>query len=169
MPTHTPLDILFAGRPARAQLLDGSRVACFVRELPDRYLGLVLEHCENRSALIELCTYLEGDPAAAPHYPAFPQVLPPKGYRPVPAGWADNLTDDTLAQLGALAEKLNFSRAATKGEALIAAKQRIAPLYQATINQVIPLVQSMVASAMNTASGSTPNTRPSRAARTTPR
>jgi len=153
-----PLAILFAGKPARAKLIDGTKLDVFVRELPDRYLTLLLECCENRALLIELCTYTAGDPQPEDPVVAFPQVAPPKGYKPVSAGWADNLSDDSVVSLATLVEKLNFSRAARKGEALIAAKKRIEPLYRATVNQVIPLIQGIVSETMDAASNLTPNT-----------
>lgn len=157
-----PLQILFGGEATKARLLDGTECPVFVRELPDRYLGLILECCEDRVRLIELCCYL---PEPHRHVPAYPQVPPPSGFHPVPHGWADNLEDESIAHLADLAEKLNFSRAAKKGEAMIAAKKKIEPLYRATLQQVVPVAQSIVAELLNSASASTPNTPSSPAAR----
>jgi hypothetical protein len=141
--SHPPLSIIFGGESATVTLLDGTRLTVFVRELPLRHLGTFLGVCETPAELIELCTYLtagEGEPPAA----AFPQVRPPAGYWPVPAGWADNLGDSAADLLLAKIEKLNFSRAAKWGKAQIAAKKKIAPLQQESLRQILPLVSEAV-------------------------
>lgn len=160
--SHPPLAVMFSGEEITVTLRDRTTLKVFVRELPDRYLGLILECCEDRVRLIELCCYL---PAPHRHVPAYPQVVPPSGFHPVPLGWADNLEDESVAHLADLAEKLNFSRAAKKGEAMIAAKKKIEPLYRATLQQVVPVAQAIVAELLNSASASTPNTPSSPAAR----
>jgi hypothetical protein len=141
--THPPLVILFSGKPETVKLRDGSLVKVFVRELPDRYFPIFFSNFESRSQLIELCTYTEAGTGPAPEG-AFPHVTPPTGYWPVPAGWADNLGDTAIERLHALAETLNFSRAAKWGKAQIAAKKTIAPLQQATMRQLLPIVAEAV-------------------------
>jgi hypothetical protein len=63
---------------------------------------------------------------------------------PVPAGWSQNLSDESFEELYAAACRLNFTRAASWGQRQIAAKKTVAPIQQATLEQVAPLIEKMV-------------------------
>lgn len=158
--SHPPLTILFGGEPMTVERIDGSKLSVFVRELPLRHLGTFLSVVEPPALLIELCTYTaagEGEPPEG----TFPQVAPPTGYWPVPAGWADNLSDDAAERLQQRIEKLNFSRAAKWGKAQIAAKKKIAPLQQESLRQILPLVTEAVTEMLKRSPSSTSPSTPS--------
>lgn len=142
-PTMPPtLSTLFAGEEHVAALVDGSAVEVRVRALPQRHLVRVLAVAETPSDLIELCACTrtaDGLPAAA-----HPDIAAPAGWSHVPAGWADNLADESFAALHEAAQRLNFTRAATEGRLRIAAKKLVAPLEAEAIAQVRPLVDSIL-------------------------
>ncbi len=160
------LAILFGGSPAEAKFIDGTAINVFVRALPQRYLVHVLNCCEFKHALVELCCYIKNDPAAAadatPPAPRAiaPEVVPPAGYGFLPDGWTDNLTDESVEALYALAQELNFQRAAKWAQGQIAAKKLVAPLHEAAMTQVMPLVEKIMKPLMaklDTLSTSTPS------------
>lgn len=132
------LSILFAGEGATVTFVDGSTCAVFVRTLPQRMLGALLAVCEVRHALIELCTYLPAEKDS-------PDPLNPLGKEPVPPGWSDNLNDESAELLYDVAQRLNFQRAAKWAQGQIAAKKMIAPIQELGINQVLPLVEKLIA------------------------
>jgi hypothetical protein len=141
------LSILFAGEAAVASYIDGtSDSRIFIRALPQRWLGRVIECCEFKHALVELCAYHKAEDAAEKFDgdPAYPDITPPAGYAAVPQGWTDNLTDECVDRLYELAQKLNFQRAATWAEGQIAAKKLVAPLHEKAINQVLPVLESVM-------------------------
>lgn len=171
-----PLSLLFAGRTLGVELLDGSQVAVHVRALPQRYLHHVLAAAEWKHALVQLCTYLPdtpdevtaGEPLAASEPPCdYPDVPPPFGMVPVPPNWSDNLTDASLDALYAEAKALNFQRAVAWARDQIAAKKEVAPLHRAALEQVMPLVNQVLApliSRLDALSTSTPSAPSSSAA-----
>ena len=140
-----PHQILFAGESVTALLIDGSRVTVFVRELPARYHSLVFRNAEHLAELVELCTYTIGAVRVTPAA-AFPEVLPPHGYSPVPAGWADNLKAESLHDLYDFAQKLNFTSAAATGKRQLAAKEWKAPLLLQAEEVLLPLVERLTSS-----------------------
>jgi hypothetical protein len=152
-----PFIILFAGEPIMARLLDGSTLEVFVRLMPERnLLGEFLQLMEDGSKIVELCAYTkvgEGEAPAAAH----PQIPPPRGYWSVPQHWADNLTDDSLAEIYELAKKLNFPRAAKLAEGRLAAKKMIAPLNARLMEQILPLVAASLETLLAKSSTSTPS------------
>lgn len=140
-----PLAILFAGHEAAATLVNGSKVAVFIRAMPQRWLARVVECAEFETALVELCTYLP-EPAEPPtdridEKPkvAYPDIPAPAGYAAVPLGWSDNLSDDSVDFLYEQAKQLNFQRAIDWAAGQIAAKKLVAPLHEQAMNQVMPL------------------------------
>ncbi len=148
------LSILFAGQSTAIELIDGSRVSVFVRALPQRYLHHVLAAAEWKHALVQLCTYLPSAPeklpageplVSSPPSCDYPDVPPPFGMAPVPSNWSDNLTDGSLNALYQAAKALNFQRAAAWARDQIAAKREVAPLHQAALEQVMPLVNQVLA------------------------
>jgi hypothetical protein len=158
----SPLTILFGGELLEAKLVDGSRAKVFVRALPQEFLGDVMAVGEKQHLVVELCSYLRLDArtkelpaAAAEHIPA------PDGLRGVPPGWAQNLADESFAAIYDLASKLNFPRVVIWARRQIAAKKLFGPVQQAAIEQVLPLVEAMVAPLLrrlNLPSGSSPST-----------
>lgn len=171
-----PLSILFAGRSLGIELLDGTPITVRVRALPQRYLNHVLAAAEWKHALVQLCTYLPdlpeplppGEPlvSSAPDCD-YPDVPPPSGMVPVPPNWSDNLTDASLDALYEAAKALNFQRAADWARGQIAAKKEVAPLHQAAMEQVMPLVNQVLApliSRLDAFSASTPSAPSSSAA-----
>jgi hypothetical protein len=142
------LSILFAGELATVTLIDASTRSVWVRALPQRHLHHVIAAAEWPHALVELCTYFQAETLdgalAADLPPPAASLPPPAGYVPVPLGWTDNLTDDSVAALHALATKLNFTRAATWAQSQIAAKKAVAPLHEAALSQVMPLVDRVL-------------------------
>ena len=131
------LSILFAGESTSATYIDGTTETVFVRTLPQRLLGSLLAVCEIKHALIELCTYIALEAAADP--------LCPAGKQPVPVGWSDNLTDEAADQIYEIAQRLNFQRAAKWARGQIAAKKMIAPIQELAVQQVLPLVEGLIA------------------------
>lgn len=143
-----PLAILFAGQESLATLVDGSPVQVYIRAMPQRWLARVIECAEYPASLVELCCYIK---AAAPAgtgalavvegaAPAYPDIPAPAGYEPVPQGWSDNLSDESVAALYELAKALNFQRAVDWAAGQIAAKKLVAPLHEMSLNQVMPVV-----------------------------
>jgi hypothetical protein len=145
---QNPLSILFGGQGASAKLIDGTKVNVFVRALPQLYLHHVLSCAEHKHLLIELCTYFAVDQkakkAAPIGDPLCPEIVPPAGFRPVPMGWNQNLSDASIDELYELAKKLNFQRAADWAKGQIAAKKLVAPLYEMTVSQVMPVVNKIM-------------------------
>jgi hypothetical protein len=143
-----PLSILFGGLAARAVLIDGTKVDVFVRALPQCYLHLVLTCAEHKHLLIELCTYFKTEKSAKKSAPVgapfAPDVVAPAGYVPVPMGWNQNLSDASIDELYELAKHLNFQRAADWAKGQIAAKKMVAPLYEMTVSQVMPVVNRIM-------------------------
>lgn len=153
----TALQILFSGQSETVTLVDGTPIAVFVRLMPERFLlDQFLRVMESGSATVELCTYVRAKDAMRGD-PLFPEIPPPAGYAAVPAGWADNLDDQSLGKLYALAKKLNFPRAETLAKGRLSAKQQIAPLNRQIMEQVMPLVLETVKRALATSSTSTPS------------
>lgn len=157
-----PLTILFAGEQATAAFVDGqSFVHVFVRALPERYLlNQFLQVMEDGSRTVELCVYTAAGEGAPP-LGAFPAVPPPAGYWPVPIGWADNLTDESLAFLYEKACQLNFSRAARLAEGRLAAKQAIGPLETKVMEATMPVVSAALERLLSRFSTSMPKSPPS--------
>jgi hypothetical protein len=145
--TPNPLSILFAGETFAAKLIDDSLVRVFVRALPQQFLGDFLAVAEQQHLVVELCCYLKAPRGAAAKRrgaEAAPVIPPPHGMKPVPPGWAQNLSDESFEELYAAACRLNFTRAASWGQRQIAAKKQVAPIQQAVMEQVAPLVEKMV-------------------------
>jgi hypothetical protein len=144
------LGILFAGEPANVKLISGDTLQVYVRALPQRKLGELLEVCEHKHALVELCTYLPRESTDVEITPGMTRdailqsALVPDGKQPVPIGWADNLEDESLDLLYEIAQRLNFHRAAKWAQGQIAAKKFLAPIQQLGIQQVIPLVEQIM-------------------------
>jgi len=146
-----PFSLLFAGEEKEVELIDHSKVRVLVRELPLKFLGDFLGVAETQHQVIEMCTYLEGESRGDG---AFPRIPPPVGYAPVPAGWDQNLTEASFYELYDIACRLNFSKAATWAQRQIAAKKKVAPLYEAMMNQVQPIVTSLILPLMKQLAGS---------------
>ena len=138
-----PLTILFAGATFDAKLIDGSKLKVFVRALPQQFLGDILAVAEHQHQVVELCCYLRVAPGKAPK-PGASLIPPPNGYQPVPPGWSQNLCDASFEELYAAADGLNFTRAANWGKRQIAAKKKIAPVLQAVMEQVEPLIERLI-------------------------
>lgn len=134
------LAILFAGEAVTTTLVDGTTFTVFIRAMPQRYLGLVLESAEWPHALVELCTYLPGQATEEQPPAAHPNIPTPQGYRPVPAGWSDNLTPEAVNLLYEKAKALNFRNAVDWARGQIAAKKLVAPLHEQAIEQVLPVL-----------------------------
>lgn len=150
-------------------MLDGSTAEVFVRMLPERYLlDQFLTVMESGARTIDLCTYLASknpdESEEARKASAYPEIPPPTGYSPVPAGWADNLTDESTAELYQVAKDLNFMRAANLAEGRLAAKKQLAPLNQRLLMQIFPLALKMAQGLASGSLDSTPSTPPSPAA-----
>lgn len=143
---HHPLSILYAGRSVTARLLDGRELTLAVRALPQRFLVRVLETAEFNHALVELCSYLPKDHelAQAVAAPMFPDIPAPAGLVPLPQGFCDNLDDASIAALYDAAKALNFQRAVDWAQGQIAAKKLVAPVHQAVMAQVMPLVDNVL-------------------------
>jgi len=146
-----PFSVLFAGEEREVELINHFKVRVFVRELPLKFLGDFLGVAETQHQVVEMCVYLEGEPIGDG---AFPRIPPPVGYAPVPAGWDQNLTEASFYDLYDTACRLNFSKAATWAHRQIAAKKKVAPLYEAMMNQVLPLVTSLIEPLMKQLAGS---------------
>ena len=157
----SPLAILFGGENITAKLVDGSEIPCFARAMPQRAMGEILARAEDQSALVEFCTYIQGDPdPAAP--PA--RIRAPQGLQPVPIGWADNLTAESFFALHEAATRLNFTTAVTWAKGQIAAKKTTGPVFEATIRQITPMVDRMIQpllAQIKALSDSAPKPRPS--------
>lgn len=141
------LGTLFAGRTLVVQLIDAQPLTIHVRALPQRFLVRVLECAEFNHALIELCCYLpakdvEGQELAAP---MFPDIPAPAGMVPLPQGFCDNLSDESVQTLYAVAQELNFQRAVDWAKGQIAAKKLVAPVHEAAMAQVMPLLDKVMA------------------------
>jgi hypothetical protein len=141
MKSNASLAVLFGGEQIQAKLVDGTMVDCFVRAMPQRAMADVMARAEDQSALIELCVYLDGDPS--PDAPA-PRYRLPIGRQAVPAGWADNLTPESFDLIWEAATRLNFSVAVIWARRQIAAKKTVGPVFEATVQQITPLVNRMV-------------------------
>jgi hypothetical protein len=142
-----PLSILFAGEAYAAKLVNNSSVPVFVRALPQQFLGDFLAVAEQQHLVVELCCYLRAPRGAAAKRrvtEATPVIPPPHGMKPVPVGWSQNLSDESFEELYAAACRLNFTRAANWGQRQIAAKKTVAPIQQAVLEQVAPLIEKMV-------------------------
>lgn len=149
-----PLSILFSGLSESVRLIGGESLTVHVRRMPQRHLPRVLGLAEDQVALVEFCTYLPlaKDDTQDPQQPI--------GYKPVPAGWTDNLDPETdsFSRLHALADSLNFKRAAAWGQAQIAAKKQIAPLEAMALEQIQPLVEKLALKVMERAAASSTST-----------
>lgn len=150
------LSILFGGEIVPIRLINGIAGRVWVRALPECFLHLVLATAEHKSQLVELVTYFKAAPKRpAKDHPldaavrvmgprAFPDVDEPAGYEAVPQKWTQNLSDDSIEELYETAKRLNFFRAAKWAKGQIAAKKLVAPLYQATIEQTLPMLMQVV-------------------------
>jgi hypothetical protein len=182
----TPLSILFGGELAPVRLIDGTRGRVWVRALPECFLHLVLQTAEHKHQLVELTSYFKAAPKKAAKddpldaavrcagAPAFPEVGGPAGwpvgYQPVPLGWTQNVSDESLDLLYDTAKKLNFGRAAAWARDQIAAKKLVAPLHKAAMEQTVPLVMQVLeplVAKLSRLSASTPSS-PSSAATPAP-
>jgi hypothetical protein len=143
MKTENPLQILFAGDTIVARYLDGSTQPVHVRALPLRHLHHVFSTYEHKHLFIELCCYTKPGKGRAPAG-LFPDVPVPAKLWPVPAGWSENLADESIEELFRKAESLNFQRAVTWAKGQIAAKKMIAPLMEQTTAQMMPLLQQVM-------------------------
>jgi hypothetical protein len=153
------LSILFAGETFAATLVNGSLLKIFVRALPQQFLGDFLGVAEHQHLVVELCCYRSARETVK-KLPFTPAIPPPNGYSPVPPGWSQNLTDESFKELYAAACRLNFTRAANWGQRQIAAKKTVAPIQQAVMEQVAPLVDRMMTTVLQRfapSSTSTPN------------
>lgn len=147
-----PLAILFKGESHNVTLLNGQTIKVAIRALPERFLGEVIEHGEHKHTLISICGYFEHvhytvngktkfpyeGPSLLSHIPA------PDGFTPIPYGITDNFDDASIEALYASAKSLNFSRALEWAKGQISAKKEIAPVKKATMEQVMPLVLSVM-------------------------
>jgi len=139
----SPLSILFAGETYPVTLINGARIKIFVRAIPQQFLGDFLAVAEQQHLVVELCCYRSARETVKKM--AFtPAIPPPDGYSPVPPGWSQNLSDASFEELYAAACRLNFTRAANWGQRQIAAKKTIAPIQQAVMEQVAPLIDRMM-------------------------
>lgn len=142
------LGVLFAGRTIGATLIDGSPITIHVRALPQRFLVRVLECAEFNHALVELCCYLSGKDVVQDDEkpaPMFPDIPAPAGMVPLPQGFCDNLSDASVQALYAVAQELNFQRAVDWAKGQIAAKKLVAPVHEAAMAQVLPLMDKVMA------------------------
>lgn len=143
------LSIVFAGEehPAKIRTAAGlTTVLVRVRAMPARHLGTVLKLCTDEAALIDfVCEYQEIDEAT--------QAI---RWTPAPAGWADNLDDESHLVLLEAAKRQNFSRAMSWGERQIAAKEFQAPLLLKADEVLMPVIAKMVASATSSSPASAP-------------
>lgn len=176
-----PLTILFAGESLTVKFIDGTTHAVVhVRAMPQRFLPRVIECAEFKTALVELCTYVKAPeplppgsaiPTPGPELAArssYPEIPPPAGYAPVPAGWTDNLSDASVDALYEKAKALNFQRAVDWARGQIAAKKMVSPLHEAAIAQVMPLLEKIIAPLMNRLETSSALTRSSPSSPVTP-
>ncbi|HEY0966925.1 MAG TPA: hypothetical protein VGD88_06020 [Opitutaceae bacterium] len=136
LPTKTA--IVFSGEEIRAVVRTdkGDRsILVRVRSMPARHLGTILALCTDEAALLDfVCqrqTLDENEHAT--------------GWEPVPAGWADDLHDESHVLLLEAAKRLNFTRAAAWGHRQIEAKQFQAPLLLKADEILMPVVQKMAA------------------------
>ena len=143
MPTPNPLTILFGGAEKTVILLDGSKEQVFVRALPEVYLGQVLAIAENEQALIELVTYHKASDSPAPD-PAADPIIPPSGFVRVPANWALNISSESHVELLEAAKHLNLLRTKAWAERQILVKKWVAPIQQAALEQIQPILEKTV-------------------------
>lgn len=127
--------IIFAGEDRTGSTLDGQPLQVRVRAMPARQLGRVLGLCTDEAALLEFVCLV---PAADG------EEQPIAGWKHVPEGWADNLSDGSHATLLEAAHRLNFSRAANWGKRQIAAKQFQAPILLEADEALAPVVEKMM-------------------------
>jgi hypothetical protein len=155
-PAKNPFQILFGGQGATVRFLNGKEERVFVRSLPERpLLTHFLAVMEFGAPTIELCTYTKAGTGAAPSG-LFPDVRSPDGYWPVPEGWADNLSDESHAELYELAKQLNFGRAERLAQGRLSAKKQMAPLSTQLSAEIQPLVLNVLESLLAKSSTSTP-------------
>jgi hypothetical protein len=111
----SPLATIQAGQAIEARLLDGAVLAIWVRQMPARHLlTKYLALSDDEAELLDgVCTHIVGQPE-------------------LPAGWVDQLTDDSHAKLVETAHELNFSRAAKQVERGMQFRRRLQPLEDQT-------------------------------------
>jgi hypothetical protein len=94
-----------AGETVEATLLDGSKLAVFVRTLPARQLLTGhLAKLDNEAEMLEA------------------GCRAPVGCHPLPDGWVDALTDESHLELVTKLKALNFQRAVSQAERLAATR-----------------------------------------------
>ena len=136
LPTKTA--IVFAGEEIRALIRTdkGDRsIVVRVRSMPVRHLGTVLALCTEEAALLDFvcqCQTLDENEHAT-------------GWEPVPAGWADNLHDESHEILLEAAKRLNFTRAAAWGNRQLAATEMQADHLRAAEKVLAPVMKRLVA------------------------
>ncbi|MDP2136367.1 MAG: hypothetical protein Q8J74_00800 [Candidatus Didemnitutus sp.] len=129
------LSIIFAGEDLTATLLDQSSVAVRVRAMPARHLARVLQLADKEAELLEFVCLVPSTNGEG-------EVIP--GWTRVPPEWADNLTDESHAQLYEAAKRQNFSRAVSWAERQIAAKRITGELARQMEEVISPLIQRLM-------------------------
>lgn len=133
--TPSKLTIIFAGEDFAVNLLDDTTVQVRVRAMPVRHLGRLLQLADHEAELLEfVCVTPDGT--------GLPEDR--KNWAPPPAGWADNLSDASHAQLYEAAKRLNFSRAASWAERQIAAKQFSGELALKAEQAIMPIMEKVI-------------------------
>lgn len=168
--------IIFSGDAAKVVLFNKRTVRVWVRELPATYHRQVFTHAKQPADITELCCYVpEGasfigeQPLEREQWPTvealryasrFPEVIPPAGYWPVPAGWADNVRPEALLKIFALAKKLNYFAAAATGQEMVAAAEWQAPILLASQEVLGPFVERLSTSLISSLTALSTSTAP---------
>lgn len=152
MPASAPtkLSVIFAGEDHVARFIDGGPAATTVRvrAMPARHLARVLQLADKEAELLDFVCFAPvsqpGEPGTNTGPSADGNGITSAAWQRVPEGWADNLTDESHAELYEAAKRLNFSRAATWAERQIAAKQFTGELALKAEEALMPMMQQIV-------------------------
>lgn len=127
--TKSPrLAALFGGEVMTVKKVDGTEITVKVALVPIRHLDAFINLYANPAELVDFVTHVDG--------------------KPVPEGWADQLSDLAVEQICDVAKALNFQRAVTFSEGQIAAGKALAMPIMAKLLGLRDFVQTQVASSI---------------------
>lgn len=128
------LAALYGGEEITVRKMDGSEIVVKVAIVPIRHLDTFVDLYDKPAELVDFVTHVGG--------------------KPVPAGWADCLTDIALEQIREKAKELNFQRAVTWTENQITAGKEMAVPIVKKLTALRSYVQTQFASSAAPASAS---------------